>query len=282
VKHSALVTLAIGKEHRRNWERYCRKNWQAYAARYGYDLLCLTEPLDTSSRAQKRENGWQTLLVLSQPFARAYERIIVLDRNTLINVQNAPSVVEGIPLERIGTSCADLSSESSQSAWQAVGQAAECNVLVLSPERHRDLLEQIYERSDMPTASWQVGKSSLAKTLQKANCVQWLDRRFNYVWQADKQQFYDFFFTPERPTRLRAALKRRVARFFELDATTPSQRACATTAWLNSYFLHIRDTNDLKLVQVETAHWRALGLLPPRLFLRPSSLRYKTLNSENL
>lgn len=50
----AIVTLAIGEEYRHQWRTVCRANWQAYADKHGYDLICIDRPLDDSKRARGR------------------------------------------------------------------------------------------------------------------------------------------------------------------------------------------------------------------------------------
>ena len=55
----AIVTLALGGRFAASWRRSCEANWAAYADRHGYDVVCLTEPLDRSERAQGRSPSWQ-------------------------------------------------------------------------------------------------------------------------------------------------------------------------------------------------------------------------------
>ncbi|XWK85976.1 MAG: hypothetical protein U7127_17335 [Phormidium sp.] len=53
MKHSkAIVTLVIGKVYQERWESLCRANWQQYADKHGYDLICIDTPLDNSERAK--------------------------------------------------------------------------------------------------------------------------------------------------------------------------------------------------------------------------------------
>lgn len=66
-----IVTIAIGEKYVVSWKKYCQPNWQAYAHKYGYDLICLERPLDLSSRANLRSPAWQKCLVLGQGFARS-------------------------------------------------------------------------------------------------------------------------------------------------------------------------------------------------------------------
>ena len=58
----AIVTLAIGADYAERFEHHCRANWSAYAKRHGFDLIVITEPLDTSDRARRRSPAWQKCL----------------------------------------------------------------------------------------------------------------------------------------------------------------------------------------------------------------------------
>ena len=98
---TAIVTLAVGAEYERQWRTACERNWATYAERHGYDVICLTEPLDLSDRAASRSPSWQKLLVLGQPFAADYDRVIWVDADMLFNPE-APALVDGIPAERVG------------------------------------------------------------------------------------------------------------------------------------------------------------------------------------
>ncbi len=62
----ALVTLAIGEKYLHHWKNFAQNNWQKYADKHGYDLICIDTPLDTSERAQARSPAWQKCLILSQ------------------------------------------------------------------------------------------------------------------------------------------------------------------------------------------------------------------------
>ena len=50
----AIVTMAIGEErYMANWKTYCEPNWRPYADKFGFDLICLNDPLDDSERAKE-------------------------------------------------------------------------------------------------------------------------------------------------------------------------------------------------------------------------------------
>ena len=72
----ALVTLVVGERYQSLWRRYARDTWLSYAQTHGLDVVVLDQPLDTSQRARDRSPAWQKLLILSQDFAKDYERIV--------------------------------------------------------------------------------------------------------------------------------------------------------------------------------------------------------------
>jgi hypothetical protein len=179
VAKQAIVTLAIGADYAERFERHCRANWSAYAKRHGFDLIVITEPLDTSERARRRSPAWQKCLVLGAPQVADYDRVVWVDSDICINPA-APSIVDGVPPERIGAT--DEHSFPSRDARQAIldsilaaapetgdfdkrfwqswrspgawhafmglpsGQShiVQSGVMVLSPKHHRELLEHVY------------------------------------------------------------------------------------------------------------------------------------------
>src|SRR5207237_10182487 len=94
---AALVTLIVGDAYRANWQRYCERNWRAYASRHGLDVIVLEQPLDTSPRAQSRSPAWQKCLMLSQSFSAQYDQLIWLDSDIVINTHRAPNICHFLP-----------------------------------------------------------------------------------------------------------------------------------------------------------------------------------------
>lgn len=175
----AIVTLAIGANYTERFERHCRANWIAYANRHGFDLIVITDPLDTSERARNRSPAWQKCLVLGAPQVSGYDRVVWVDSDICINPA-APSILDGVPPERIGAidehrfptrearqaileTIIAVAPESgdfdrrfweawrSPGAWHAYmrlpsGQShiVQSGVMVLSPKHHRDVLEHAY------------------------------------------------------------------------------------------------------------------------------------------
>jgi hypothetical protein len=97
----AIVTLAIGKPYEAMFDRYCRSLWSLYAKKHGFDLIVITDHLDTSSRAQSRTPAWQKCLIFQDPRVQQYDQVVWIDTDILIN-PNSPDVTLGVPLDKIG------------------------------------------------------------------------------------------------------------------------------------------------------------------------------------
>jgi hypothetical protein len=236
MSRTALVTLAIGEPHRRLWNTNCKAAWEAYAARHGYDVICLDEPLDTSPRALRRSPAWQKLLVLRQPFAKGYDRVVWVDSDVLINPA-APAIDASVPPDRVGAvddyaaPSPELHAEALRKLhrhWESLGvsfhrdetasdfyaayglpahheSVVHSGVLVLSPSHHRELLERVYfEYEGRPGDLWGEWRP-LSYELLEAGVVEWLDPRFNCHWPAYKALHFPFLLNhPEHP-RARAS-----------------------------------------------------------------------------
>lgn len=207
----AIVTLTLGAVFQFRWQQYCRANWEAYAARHGYDVICLDAPLDTSPTA--RSAAWQKCLILHQPFALHYERVVWIDADVVFH-PDAPCLASQVPPERIGavdeyaTPTPDqyrLALSRLYRAWDELGvpyvdnptprafynnfgltpgfdQVVQSGLLVLSPSRHRELLGAAYwtvypveRRNDLEMAA-------LSHALLRSGEVHWLDSRFNSLF----------------------------------------------------------------------------------------------------
>ncbi|GAB1393980.1 hypothetical protein MASR1M60_21440 [Rhodocyclaceae bacterium] len=90
---NAIVTIAIGETYLRTWERLCKPGWLNYATRHGFDLIVITAPLDDTEHAKSRSPAWQKLLILNQPWATHYQRIVWLDADIIISHPQAPDIL---------------------------------------------------------------------------------------------------------------------------------------------------------------------------------------------
>jgi hypothetical protein len=292
---SAIVTLAIGQEFIREWKQHCESNWQSYASRHGYDLICIDRPLDISQRASERSPTWQKCLVLSQDFSRRYERIVWVDADILINSHLAPDIVQGIPPDKVGavpaysTPTRDLFLQAlmriyeySESRGISIvreptpheyyerygdpitihDEVVQAGVLVLSPHHHRELLEEVYHAYEPKTEpEWTYSDAwgemrPLSHELLKAQLIHWVDHRFNQGWIPYKITHYPFLLPLEEQRSRARKLWERVAMLLGMPTEIGLRRACATAAFLNSFFLHFAGgRSEMNLVDLNARSW---------------------------
>jgi hypothetical protein len=212
---AALVTLALGDAHRDVWHRVARPSWEVYAQRHGMDLIAICAPVDSSDFAQQRSPAWQKCLVLSQPWAQFYQRIVWIDADIVINTE-APSILDhcGPPplvsavlvndqlspaqkhilLERIGG--VTISPSDAERHWEKaqnlvytthgisthLTEMVATGVMVFSPAHHRDLLEQVYQLPGFGPTYEQPG---LSHRILTQGLLHRLSARFNWgLWDA--------------------------------------------------------------------------------------------------
>jgi hypothetical protein len=101
-RRAAIVTIVIGADYQETWARLCRDSWQHYAQVFDLDLIVIAAPLDTGARATARSPAWQKLLILNQPWAQRYERILWLDSDIIIAPQAQDIVKAFGPVAKIG------------------------------------------------------------------------------------------------------------------------------------------------------------------------------------
>jgi hypothetical protein len=223
-KKRAIVTLAIGTKYVKMFDEICRAGWEDYAGRFGYDVIVIKEPLDTSERAMARSPAWQKLLILSQPWSADYERIVWIDSDILINTAAAGDVAAGVPVERVGAvetwSIPDrevhaIALRRQYADWQRNGvsfidnltpgayyvnrgipggdlnDVVQTGVMVCSPRHHRTLFEQVYrDYEERGGAEWNYEMPALSYELLQADCVTWISPRFNYCVSNVMAAFY--------------------------------------------------------------------------------------------
>ena len=201
----------------------------------------------------------------------------------MINSANAPCIVEGVAVDKVGaapewaTPNEQLSAEARDRLFETWGITDEKNergtyakygiriqfdrilqdgIMVLSPSHHRSILEKVYhecEEKGLGEMPW------LSYELLKADCVQRLDPRFSTVGRVHKALYYPFLLhkphtKPSYFNRVKGKL---------LSKGTPGRlvdrRAskCATTAPINTFFLHLAGTAvEMRLLDLESTSWR--------------------------
>lgn len=289
MNNKAIVTLTLGGRHQYAWKHYCESTWRAYAERFGYDILLLEKPLDVTERAAKRSAAWQKCLVLSQPWSAQYERVVWVDADIVMNTDRSSSIVENVPVEKVGAVNAfttpspiqfqEANARNSEyyirrgspivhentirefyENWglprPPVDEVVQSGVMVLSPQHHRELLERVYYQYEDAGPGGMYEMRALSYEFLKADCVQWLDPRFNSLWMMDKLLHYPFLFHEGRDKRLSARARRRVGRELGIYSIDWLKRACQTSSWLNSFFLHYAGAfDDIGHVDLTCQRW---------------------------
>lgn len=225
----ALVTLAIGEKYKRLFERYCQDSWKYYCARHSYDLIVVTRHLDDSERGRDRSPAWQKLLILSQEWSKAYEQIVWVDTDIIINNQLAPDIVSFVPGNKVGAvetysipsrEIYEIALKRKYEIWRQKGikfvnsitpglyyenrgipgghldQVAQTGVFVCSPRQHQELFEYIYYsyEDEHKSAEWNYEMPAMSYELVKNNMVQWLPPQFNLCVSNMISAFYPFLF----------------------------------------------------------------------------------------
>ncbi len=272
--NTAIATLAIGDKYLRNFNRYCRKLWSAYASKYGFDLIVITEPLDSGQRARSRNPAWQKCLILSCEALRNYERVIWVDSDIIINPAS-PNICCEVPLDKIGAADAYATPnredyranlEQSYRYWSKNNipyinnltaadfhnsfgldcdfeSVVQTGVLVMSPKYHKELMEHVYySYEDKGESFWCYEMRPLSYEIIKSNLEFWLSPKFNMIWPDIKQSVYPFL-------NSKTNFLSNVLDLININTRSSLITKCATTAYLNNYFLHFAaSTNEMKYV----------------------------------
>jgi hypothetical protein len=191
----AMVTIAIGGSYDANWKKFCEPNWKQYADKYGFDVICLETPLDTSERARLRSASWQKCLILGQDFAQSYDQIVWMDSDIMVNAC-APDITVGVPLDKVGaakdasyydTVClkrayklwpGSVINYTPQEYYSNYGLPGDCDkvlnagVMVLAPRFHRNILEHVYSAyEEKGGREWHMEMRPLSYELLKAGAL---------------------------------------------------------------------------------------------------------------
>jgi hypothetical protein len=241
MKRAAIVTLVVGEKYLEAWKKYCAAGLQAYAQKHNYDLIVVTKPLDEAERAKGRSAAWQKCLVLSQEFAQPYEQIILLDGDIVINAEAAPSVIEQVPVDRVGGVISgshihedlravllsrmrgpDRPYQRGPQAWiedqrryyrehklSELDEIVQTGVLVASPRHHRQLFEKVYHEEYADTRAYE--QIPLSHALLTSGVFQRVDTRFNSVFFETMRVYYPYLSNKSTPNfKLLAHLATRV------------------------------------------------------------------------
>lgn len=280
-RRAALVTIVIGELYAATWMRLSHQSWVRYANACGLDLIVIACPLDTSARAAARSPAWQKLLILDQPWAKHYERIVWLDADIVIaphaqNIIEAAGPPEKISLTVSGGRSSDAERmvflerlyqarflpTAEQMVWAAEVEKNyidhnapphdimfNTGVMVVSPQHHNDLFLHCYEGEqterlyEQPLLSHEIIERGLGHVINS---------RFNWGIQEAL-----FSYLPEIIT-----LKDRPAHFVE--PVLKLARFLVRCELANAYFLHFYGT--MKLMKL-LSHEDIFGGTGVELFL---------------
>lgn len=224
----AIVTVVIGEEYNDLWNNTCRPSWEKYADKYNCDIIVVNDFLDKSEHSLARSPAWQKLLILDQPWARYYERIIWIDADIIIS-STALNIFYFSPdpkLIGIVSSGAQLSDADKQvyferiyhapvhpgfekQAWQTHEKSnfSRCDiadsedlkmfntgVMVLNPKHHDQLFREIYKEEEKGRLYEQ---PFLSRSLCKEHNYHELSPRFN--WSIHEAWVLSTHHAPKRP-----------------------------------------------------------------------------------
>lgn len=278
MNRKALVTIAIGEKYVREWEKYVRPTWEKYAARHGYDIIPIFEPIRPEFMSAARPAHWQKCFVLGHEKVRRYEEVVWVDTDILINYHRAPCVAAANNSEKIGA--VPLQKDNlrffentdqrfipfKSYSWNAYHfpddipqhlmqfrthkknikmaeqrSIVNTGVLVMKPALHRDFLESIFFKYQDAAKTEDYEQGPLSDELHAQQMVNYLDRGFNVIFYEELVHHYPFLW------------HRHFLMQQELQEALLS--LCLTTSFLNSYFLHFPGGDKelfMKLTEVDT------------------------------
>jgi len=201
-----MTTIAIGDKYLQNYNRLFRPSQEAYASKHGYDFKVITNYLD--NRVQHPHSiSIHKLLICSQEWSSAYDFIVYVDADIVIN-PNSPPIHEACHLgDKIG-----MVNEYSQptldrrievqkkNGWEypareyykLCGYQLETDkmfnggVMVFQPRKHRSFLEGVYGAHVLKTINHPRGfhfeQTVVNYEFQKADMIITLPNEFNAVW----------------------------------------------------------------------------------------------------
>jgi hypothetical protein len=253
----ALATILIGDAFQREWKRRMEPSWRAYGEKHGYDVVAVDDYIDRSPHGRERTPHWQKCLILEDERVRAYEDVVWVDADVMINAHMAPCIVAAtepgriglvssrsrlyespISRDNLGHRCRDMLSpdvrESAPGSCRErylraglsgdVDDYANTGVLVLKPKVHAGLLRHVYDTYE-ETPFTAKEEACLSHAIFNGGLAQDLDPRFNTIWFHQMVEHYPFLMLEEaRRDPLVVAL-------------------AVNAAWSNVWFMHF--TADL-------------------------------------
>ena len=205
-----LVTIAIGEQYLKEYNKLFYESQHNYAKKHGYDFKVITDFLDKNINVLS-SISFNKILVCNQEWSNDYDFIIFIDADILINI-NSPSIHNYIDYGE----CIGIIDEYSQpskerrlkiqrnNGWEtsAVDYYKLCGldiqtdmvfnsgVLVMQPKIHNEFLQNIYNKYVLQSISHYIGfhfeQSCIGYEIQKNNLYKVIDNKFNAVWALTK------------------------------------------------------------------------------------------------
>jgi hypothetical protein len=231
----AVVTLAFGPD-KPVYDSLFLPTIKAYCKKHNYDYIEINEPFDKDIRIMNSKPGicMQRLLICSQPWSSQYDYIVMFDSDILVNVNQAPDIIEGIPEGKIGAVCERklFKLEFSQKVWsrwrpdlpqngeeyykkygypEGFQNQLNGGVMVYQPKHHAEFLSNLYKKytPDILNGNRQLNdydQDILSYHIQKEGLIHWLDERWNMVWVLYQILLYPFLNPNEHKEFLKMAL----------------------------------------------------------------------------
>jgi len=202
----AIVTFAIGDKYLHHYNEYFRESVEIYCETYDYELIVLTETLD-SFRAPTRANGIliQKLLICCQEWSKKYDYIVWLDADIYINDMATDIVSECLDTDKV-CGCNQNSQinekvrlynqlsrryeQTGEKWYKDRGIKFECNdvlqsgVIVFQPKKHFKLCQDIYDSTIKNPFYLQHGEDQpfISYEFLKRDMVKFLRWEYNAVW----------------------------------------------------------------------------------------------------
>ncbi|MEQ8195626.1 MAG: hypothetical protein RIB59_14170 [Rhodospirillales bacterium] len=280
---TALVTIAIGERHQREFETCSLPTLRAYAKKHGYELIVLTEPFAPLDPDGRKTVHWHKILIGQVPAIRPFDRVIWIDTDIMINPRLAPDIAATIPADKIGVvemtdgPQLEAATETLNTLYNIVmrehyGQTHAfvkpsvklkdyylqagltpapdkfCNtgVMVFSPKHHNDFLASVFLKYEKNFDDYENTPLSFEIFSNGLNAP--LDPRFNVLWSDELALKYPFL-----------ARKEIIADFYErrksgtpLDGGPYAQwyTWCTNASYQSAYFLHFSGGRDNPLTKV--------------------------------
>ena len=205
-----LVTIAIGEKYIEEYNNLFYESQKNYALKHGYDFKVINDFLDRNIQNNSTVS-FNKILVCNQEWSDDYDFIIFIDADILINI-NSPPIHNYIDYE----DCIGIIDEYSQPSkerrlkiqqimgWETsatdyyklcefdiqTDMVFNSGVLVLQPKKHKDFLQNLYNKYIVESISHYRGfhfeQSCIGYEIQKNNLYKVLDNKFNAVWALTK------------------------------------------------------------------------------------------------